>query len=247
MSRLFVFLTVAFAFAANGQGTGSYQPRPEAILALTSGPDVIVTSSRDQIYTFRPVGVQPTRGLIIYPGALVDFRAYAPLARAIAKEGYVTAIVKMPLDMAFLGYKRALAVQFLNRDIRTWAISGHSLGGVAGCTYAKEFGPFIDGVALLASYPSSSDSLRFEPLRVVSIYGTLDGLTDSADISKSVRLLPKSTRFVPIEGGNHTQFGSYWDGQNPSFVQPGDNPATISPAEQQTRIVEAIAEFLDQL
>lgn len=189
----------------------------------------------------------PIKGIILYPGALVDVRSYAPLARDLARKGYVAVIVKMPLDIAFLGYKRALLAQFVNRDITRWAIGGHSLGGVASCTYAKEFPQFVRGVALLASYPSSSDSLRFSNVKVTSIYGTRDGLTDAGDIEQSKRLLPRSTTYVPIEGGNHTQFGSYWDGKNPNFVQPDDLPATISAEAQRSAMVDAISRLLSTL
>ena len=39
-------------------------------------------------YEFEPVSSVPTEALIIYPGALVDARAYAPMARDIAALGY---------------------------------------------------------------------------------------------------------------------------------------------------------------
>lgn len=224
----------------------SYPATPEALAALASSPDVTVTSLRDQLYTFRPSTGTPTTGIILYPGGFVDFRAYALLARDLAREGYVAVVVKMPLDIAFLGYKRALLAQFVNRDIRRWLIGGHSLGGVASCTYAREFPQFVEGVALLAAYPSSADSLRFSRLRVVSIFGTRDGLTTASDISRSARLLPPSTAFVAVEGGNHTQFGSYWDGTTPGFVQPGDQPATITAEAQRAAIVAAIIDAVDR-
>jgi DNA-directed RNA polymerase omega subunit len=53
-------------------------------------------------------------------------------------------------------------------------------------------------------------------------------------------LLPPGTRFIPIEGGNHAQFGWYGD-------QNGDNPATISRAEQQKLTVDATVEVLAQV
>ncbi len=165
-----------------GAQLSSYPPKPEAIAALSPVPGVSVTSFRDQVYTFRPTGSAPTKGVVLYPGGLVDFRSYSLLARDIAAEGYAAVIVKMPMDIPILGYKRALLGLHVNRDIRTWAIGGHSLGGVASCTFAREFRGIASGVILLASYPSSNDSLRFSKQRVVSIYGTRDGLTDASDI-----------------------------------------------------------------
>ncbi len=57
---------------------------------------------------------------------------------------------------------------------------------------------------------------------------------DKFDASRT--LLPADTTWVVIEGGNHAQFGDYG-------IQPGDNVATISAAEQQTQIVDATVIF----
>ncbi len=59
-------------------------------------------------YVFLPDRSKAQRkGFILYPGGLVDPRAYAPLMQAIAAEGYLAIIVSMPLDLAVLGYTRA--------------------------------------------------------------------------------------------------------------------------------------------
>ena len=111
-----LLLSMVLAVAAHAQLPSSYGPAPDALAALVSDAEVSVTSTRDQVYTFRPVAGTPTKGLVLYPGGFVDVRAYAPLARAIAREGYVVALVRMPFDIAFLGYQRALLAKFLNRD-----------------------------------------------------------------------------------------------------------------------------------
>jgi len=51
-------------------------------------------------------------------------------------------------------------------------------------------------------------------------------------IEASRTLLPENTFWIPIEGGNHAQFG--WYGE-----QDGDQSATISRVKQQTLTVEA--------
>jgi hypothetical protein len=53
-------------------------------------------------------------------------------------------------------------------------------------------------------------------------------------------LLPSTTRWVALEGGNHAQFG--WYGP-----QSGDRPATLSHTEQQAQIVAATLELLRSL
>jgi len=53
-----------------------------------------------------------------------------------------------------------------------------------------------------------------------------------ANIEDSTALLPSGTSCIPIEGGNHVQFG--WLGP-----QSGDHRAVDSHAEQQSQIVSA--------
>ena len=51
------------------------------------------------------------RGLIYYPGGLVDPEAYAVTAQGVADAGYLVVIPKMPLNLAFLGINRANKIQ----------------------------------------------------------------------------------------------------------------------------------------
>jgi hypothetical protein len=95
----------------------------------------------------------------------------------------------------------------------------------------------MDGLVLWAAYPASNNDLSSSGVRVLSISGTLDGLSTPEKIAASVPLLPANTVWIPIEGGDHAQFG--WYGP-----QAGDNPATISRGDQQTQIVQATLEFL---
>ena len=82
----------------------------------------------------------------------------------------------------------------------------------------------VEGLALWASYPATSDDLSGRDLAVTSVYGTRDGLAteDRNDVSRP--LLPSGTQGVAIEGGNHSQSGWY-------VPQSGDNEATISREE----------------
>jgi hypothetical protein len=211
---------------------------PEALAALT--PDAQVDVTQDGWLVFQPTGSDPTTGLIFYPGGRVDPRAYAPLAREIAAAGYLVVIVPMPLNLAVLGAGRAQEVIAAYPEIEYWAIGGHSLGGSMAANFAASNPTAVDGLVLWAAYPAGADDLSAQDLAVVSIYGTEDGLATQEDINASRALLPPDTLFVPIEGGNHAQFGAYGP-------QPGDNPAMISAAEQQDQIVRATVELLANL
>ena len=227
----------------------SQQPMPEAIGALTSDDRVTVNrvfvqSWLNYYYVFEPAGEKPSRGFIIYPGGLVDSRAYAPFARAIAAKGYRTVIVCMPFHLAILGYARADTIIKEYPEIKKWALGGHSLGGVMACRYAKKFSENIDGVVLWASYPSGRFRIDDTTMKVASIYGTEDGLATLDKIETSKLHLPHNTQFVRIDGGNHTQFGWYGDGEE---LQKGDGPADITRERQQSIIVKATVDFLQLL
>jgi hypothetical protein len=213
-------------------------PMPEALSALQSDAQVEVET--EPWLVFRPVGGNPTVGLILYPGGRVDARAYAPTARALAQEGFLVVIVPMPLNLAIFGPDRAAEVMVAFPDIGRWAVGGHSLGGAMSARFAYQNSEAVEGLVLWAAYPASMDDLSGYSLRVTSIYGTRDGLATEDKIAASRPLLPLDTSWVAIEGGNHAQFG--WYGP-----QSGDQAATISREEQQKQIVAATLALLSRL
>ena len=243
-------------FLTQFNATLSHPPMPEALEAMKSDESVTVDTIKVAewtenskfyfgskfYYVFKPKDVTPTVGFIFYPGGLVDPRAYAPPARAIAARGYLVVIVKMVGDLAVLSSNRADKIISDYSGIKTWIIGGHSIGGSFSCSYAKKHTDKIAGVVLWAAWPSESFRLDDTNLKAISIYGTNDGAPD--DIEAGKEHLPEGTPFRKIEGGNHTQFGYYWDGVNENFVQEGDNPADISREEQQKQIIKATLNFL---
>lgn len=231
-----IVLVAAIGFIA--WGTIIPEPMPEALTAMQSDSQVIVSS--DPWITFQPADQTATTGLIIYPGGRVNPRAYAPLAHAIASQGYLVVIVPMPLNLAVFGSSRASSVIETYPDIQHWVIGGHSLGGSMAALYADKHRDQINGLSLWASYPASSNDLSDSDIYVSSIYGTLDGLATKDKIDVSRELLPLDTTWVPIEGGNHAQFGWYGD-------QSGDYPATISRQDQQEQILQAVLDLLQSV
>ncbi len=190
--------------------------------------------------TFVPDGGPATTGFIFYPGARVDYRAYAPLAQSIADHGYFVVIVRMPLNFAIFDMDVAADVIAAYPEIERWAVGGHSLGGAMAANFVYSNPGVVDGLVLWAAYPASSNDLSSSEVRVVSISGTLDGLSTPDKIAASVPLLPADTVWVAIEGGNHAQFG--WYGE-----QSGDNPAVITRDAQQEQIVQATVALLASL
>lgn len=93
--------------------------------------------------------------------------------------------------------------------------------------FASDHPDRVNGLILLGAYIYGDYALE----NTLTIYGTLDGLV-AEDIDYT-------TNTVPIEGGNHAQFGNYGP-------QKGDLTATISTQEQQVQTVAAIEAFINQ-
>ncbi|NJC96096.1 MAG: alpha/beta hydrolase [Anaerolineales bacterium] len=214
------------------------QPTDVALRAMETDSQVIVTQQAGFI-TFEPASQQATTGFIFYPGGRVDARAYAPVLRRIAGQGYFVAVVKVPLNLAFFDVNAADEVIGKYPGMEHWGIGGHSLGGVAAALYAKDHQEVIGAIAFWASYPAD-DALKDTNLQVLSVYGSNDGLATGDQIEASKALLPAQTQYVSIEGGNHAQFGSYG-------LQAGDNPASIPPEEQWEQIADATVGLLASL
>ena len=211
---------------------------PDAVTSLES--DSLVKVQLERWLFFSPVNQTPTTGFILYPGGLVDEVAYAPNARAIAEAGYLVIIQPMPFNLAVLDINAAADIIDAYPNINHWAIGGHSLGGSMAAAFSDNHPELIDGLVLWASYPAESNDLSNADVQVTSIYGTLDGVTTLQDVAESHTLLPGSTIWVQIQGGNHAQFGLYGE-------QKGDNPASISQEEQSAQIVAATIALLESI
>jgi len=211
---------------------------PEAAARLESDSDIEV--QKDPWLVFMPTDGFTSTGFVLYPGGLVDEVAYAPNARAIAEAGYLVVIPPMPFNLAVFNINVAEKVIAAYPEITFWAIGGHSLGGSMAAAFTDTHGELIDGLVLWASYPAESSDLSEADLKVTSIYGTLDGVSPMEDVLASKPLLPADTTWVPIQGGNHAQFGYFGE-------QRGDNPATISREEQIAQVIEATIALLEKI
>ena len=191
----------------------------------------------DGLLVFRPDS--PTdKGLIFYPGGLVDPEAYAVTAQGIADAGYLVVIPKMPLNLAFTGINRADGIREDFPEIESWVIGGHSLGGAMAAQYAKNNVDNLDGLIMYASYPANNEDFVDFPLPILTIIGSKDPGAPQQEAFYDA-IAGSAERFI-IEGGNHRQYADY-------SYQPDDGIATISAAEQQEQIITATVQFLDTL
>ena len=216
----------------------TYQPGGAAGQAMgTTGSTNTTTTEDATTITLTPEG-KARAGLVFYPGARVDARAYQDILRPLANAGYLVVILKVPLGISLLSTGQSRGAMDRHPEITSWAVGGHSLGGVSASAFAKS-NPEVSGLLLFASYPADSMAASAD-LSVLSISGSNDGLTTPDKIAESKPLLPSATIYATVEGGVHAFFGDYGD-------QPGDGVPGISREQAQQQIAAESVRFMDRL
>lgn len=210
---------------------------PAAVAGMAGGSGARVIDSATGIL-IEPENGRAARGLVFQPGARVDPRAYVPLLTQVARSGVVVVVVKQPFAIGFLAMGAPQAVIADHPEITTWAVAGHSLGGVAASSYADAHPEQVSGLVLWAAYPL--DSLADSSLAVALVSGTEDGLATPADIEASRTLLPRETAYTAVPGGVHAFFGDYGE-------QPGDGTPRIDRTQAQRQIVAATVKLMVSL
>lgn len=174
--------------------------------------------------------------MIFYPGAKVEYTAYLPLFYKLAEQGVDCFLLKMPCNLAIFGQNMANDI-IESYEYSHWYLSGHSLGGAMAASYVSGHLKELDGLVLLASYPTKS--LNSDDFSVLSLYGNEDGVLNLKKLEEGRKYMPKQYTEICIEGGNHAFFGDYGE-------QNGDNPGAISREEQQEQTVAAILEMIQK-
>lgn len=213
----------------------TYTAEPAGLVAVQEDPRVELDDQGD-VVVLRPTGASDDRGLVFLAGAKVDPQAYAATFQEVAAEGTTVVIVKPFLNLAILERRPLDAFTDHAPEVGSWAVGGHSMGGVKACSYAES--GEVDALVLLASYCSGDALADRTDLDVISVSGTQDGLATPEKIDDSLADLPASTEVVRIDGASHAQFGDYG-------VQPGDSTPSISDEEARERISAALVPFLD--
>lgn len=222
----------------------AYRAVPEARDATR--PDAVVDVRHgDGFWSFLPAKRDTSMhaGLVFFPGALVDPVAYAPLARAVATGGFPAFIVELPRRGTLGGADDPAVDERLDRVLalpaapRRWVVAGHSRGAVVAARIASEQRRGLAGLVLIGTTHPRDVDLRALRHPVTKLAGTRDGLARASAVVANRDKLPPSTRWVWIDGGNHSQFG--WYG-----FQPGDRRATVSASEQRTSMTRAVLAML---
>ncbi|OII14786.1 alpha/beta hydrolase [Curtobacterium sp. MCBA15_008] len=221
-----VLLAVVFLVWANigMQGTRS------AALQVWRDDRVSVRDAGDSV-VMTPTGDANGVGIVFIPGAKVDPYAYMATFRQVVASGTTVVITKPTLHLAFFDTRGLSTFEAHAPSVATWAVGGHSLGGVRACQLA----PDADGLLLFGSY--CANDIRRSYIDVLSVSGSRDGLSTPAKVEAARHLLPSTATMTEIAGANHADFGAYGD-------QPGDRTATISRAEARAQIGDAVEEWV---
>lgn len=207
-----------------------------------------IYENRKYIY-IEPKGIsKPSTGIIFYPGGLVEEKAYLPLLVELSKDGYGIYIVKSLMNVPILNSNSAENIIGEER-FTNYILMGHSLGGTSLLKYFSKQtnnSKKVDGIVLLASYSDGKyifDSQRNDNYKrdipILSIVGSNDNVINIERYEKDKINLPNDTKYVVIDGGNHSYFGNYGKQRN-------DNEANISLEDQQYNTIKEIEEFLNE-
>ena len=198
--------------------------RDDRVAVRDAGDAVVMT----------PTGTADGTGIVFIPGAKVDPYAYMATFRQVVASGTTVVITKPTLNLAFFDTRPLATFEAHAPRVTTWAVGGHSLGGVRACQLAQD----ADGLLLLGSY-CANDVAR-STIDVLSVSGSRDGLSTPDKVAAARDRLPTTARMVEITGANHADFGAYGD-------QPGDRTATISRAAAREQISAAIEDWVGTL
>jgi pimeloyl-ACP methyl ester carboxylesterase len=251
MSHLWKRLRRAWAILGTVAGVGfvgwclvAYRANAEGRRAAMADASVAVVHAASH-WRFVPTHAPDAgTGLVFFSGALVDPRAYAGVARRVAETGgYPVVVVELPRRGAFGAaaggevLARAREAMATMPGVACWVVGGHSRGGEVASRFVSARGPGL--VALLlagTSHPRDID-LSGLPLPVTKLVATRDGLASPERNARNRHNLPASTRWVSIEGGNHSQFADYG-------LQPGDRIARIPRAAQHAVLLDETLRLL---
>ena len=185
---------------------------------------------------YKPVGIEPTVGVVFYAGNPVDYRDYGTLLTAIASAGYLVISPEFPLDTAALNVIAGEEYMKQYPDIQEWFLAGHSHGGGVSTVELALRPNLFKGLILIDSIIGVP--VTQEGFPVLTFHATEDLAVPGYQHSiLMAELAAADTTEVVIEGGNHAQFGDYG-------IQFNDGVAKISKEEQLDITIREILKFL---
>ncbi|HUP44117.1 MAG TPA: alpha/beta fold hydrolase [Thermoanaerobaculia bacterium] len=210
MRRAFlVWAVFSIAWLAN-----SVRTRGVSDEVLRSSATVTVSDTPATL-EFSPRATTKSSALIFICGGDVSAHAYAPLLHPLAESGFPVFVVKLPYRFApadshkEAAIARAHSVVTSHPDVSRWVISGHSLGGALASRMARSDPARFAAMVLIGTTHPKEIDLSSLTIPVTKVYGSNDGVAPRDRVIANRHLLPPHTRWVEVEGANHSQFGHY--------------------------------------
>jgi len=248
-------------------------PDEEAAASVSANPPVRVPELNGLLFGDSSVECAPT--VAIYCGAKVRPASYALLARQIlaeitkresSKQAGGVLVLQSPFNI--YAFKPASVEKVLAAYPTIKCIAGHSIGGIWAMEYCQKLAESSD-----SSFPNNALSFvylgvhssvlslaqfRDVPFRSVGYtYATNDVTLRNAATKNDETIerhiariqtdeLPSTAKIYSIDGGNHSQYGSYG---MPSYKQGlayKDLEADLPGAEQRDLVAKAIVDTMMQ-
>lgn len=194
----------------------------------------------------------PHPAVVFVQGGLVGVGRYAWQGEALARAGYVVALPRHEMDLAFFAIENGEEARRLlvtpppgslldgQVDAARIAVGGHSLGGVVATKLALRGG--FQALVLEASYPDGADLKALEAFTLPSL--SLAGANDCSAPLEKVRTgwdaLPAPTALSVLAGVTHYQFTD----SEAEDVKRGC-ASGVSLDEAHARVAASLVGFLD--
>ena len=197
-----VWFSIVIIFSIWNWNTFQSHNLPENTFLKSDFVSVIET---DDEIKFKSIRSSNDLEVIFFQGGLTDPKAYAPLCRKLAEYGFTTHLIKMDWRLPQYDYQKISRLFDLKHG--KYIIGGHSQGGKMASQLVYENPNVFEGLFLMGtSHPRDID-LSIQNIPCIKLYAENDGLASVEEVMENKSKLPKDSKLILINGGNHSQFG----------------------------------------
>lgn len=198
--------------------------------------DFVSVIETDVQFAFKSKTSENELEIIFLQGGLTDPKAYAPLCRRISENGFTTHLIKMDWRLPQYDYQKVSKLINLNRG--KFIIGGHSQYGKMAVQFVYENPNVFEGLFLMGtSHPRDID-LSIQDIPCIKLHADNDGLARVEEVMENKSKLPKKSKLILINRGNHSQFGYLGN-----LLM--DSSSDISLEEQQNQTYYNLIEFVN--